>query len=78
MYAVELYRRVRLACHVEGMSKSAAARVFNIDRKSVRKILEHSASVLASWGRSPCRNIALTKRVRPDPSLSRVLSPSTE
>lgn len=42
MYAVELYNRVRLACHVEGMSKSAAARLFNIDRKTVAKILMHS------------------------------------
>lgn len=42
MYAVDLYRRVRLACHVEGMSKSAAARMFGIDRKTVAKILKHS------------------------------------
>jgi len=39
---VDLYSRVRRACHVEGMSKSEAARVFNIDRKTVKKILEHS------------------------------------
>lgn len=42
MYSVDLYSRVRRACHVEGMSKSEAARVFNIDRKTVGKILEHS------------------------------------
>ena len=42
MYSVELYSRVRRACHVEGMSKSEAARAFDIDRKTVRKILEHS------------------------------------
>jgi len=42
MYSVDLYSRVRRACHVEGMSKSEAARVFNIDRKTVKKILEHS------------------------------------
>ena len=42
MYAVDLYGRVRRACHVEGMSKSAAARLFGIDRKSVAKTLEHS------------------------------------
>lgn len=42
MYSVDLYSRVRRACHVEGMSKSEAARLFNIDRKTVGKILEHS------------------------------------
>ncbi len=42
MYAVDLYSRVRRACHVEGMSKSEAARVFCIDRKTVGKILKHS------------------------------------
>jgi transposase len=42
MYSVDLYSRVRRACHVEGMSKSEAARVFNIDRKTVGKMLEHS------------------------------------
>ena len=42
MYSVELYSRVRRACHVEGMSKSAAARLFGIDRKTVKKMLEHS------------------------------------
>ena len=42
MYAVDLYGRVRLACHVGGMSKSEAARMFGIDRKTVAKILKHS------------------------------------
>jgi transposase len=42
MYSVELYRRVRRACHVEGMSKSAAARQFGIDRKTVAKMLKHA------------------------------------
>lgn len=42
MYSVELCSRVRRACHVEGMSKSEAARVFGIDRKAVAKILKHS------------------------------------
>jgi hypothetical protein len=42
MYSVELYNRVRRACHVDGMSKSEAARVFGIDRKTVTKILKHS------------------------------------
>lgn len=42
MYSVELYSRVRRACHVDGMSNSAAARHFGIDRKTVAKILKHS------------------------------------
>ncbi|WP_120631525.1 IS21 family transposase [Ruegeria sp. EL01] len=42
MYSVELYNRVRRACHVDGMSNSAAARLFGIDRKTVAKILKHS------------------------------------
>jgi transposase len=42
MYSVELYARVRRACHVDGLSKSAAGRLFGIDRKTVAKILEHS------------------------------------
>ena len=42
MYSVELYNRVRRACHAEGMSKSEAARMFGIDRKTVSKILRHS------------------------------------
>jgi transposase len=42
MYSVELYSRVRRACHVDGMNKSAAARLFGIHRKTVAKILEHS------------------------------------
>jgi hypothetical protein len=42
MSSVELYSRVRRACHVDGMSNSAAARLFGIDRKTVAKILKHS------------------------------------
>jgi transposase len=42
MYSVELYSRVRRACHVDGMRNSAAARLFGIDRKTVAKILKHS------------------------------------
>ena len=41
MYSVELYSRVRRACHVDGMSNSAAARLFGIDRKTVAKIPKH-------------------------------------
>ena len=42
MYSVELYNRVRRACHVDGMSERGAARHFGIDRKTVSKILKHS------------------------------------
>ncbi len=42
MYSVELYRRVRRACFVDGMSERAAARHFGVDRKTVSKMLKHS------------------------------------
>jgi transposase len=42
MYHVDLYRRVRLACHHEGLSHREAARRFGVDRKAVSKILKHS------------------------------------
>jgi transposase len=42
MYAVELYQRIRRACHVDGMSIREAARVFGVHRGSVRKMLRFS------------------------------------
>jgi len=42
MYTVELYRRVRLACHVEGVSQREAAVRFGIARETVKKMLRHS------------------------------------
>lgn len=42
MYGVELYARVRRACHVEGMSIREASRVFNLDRRTVAKMLVYS------------------------------------
>ena len=42
MYTVDLYSRVRRACHVDGVTNSAAARLFGVDRKTVAKILKHS------------------------------------
>jgi transposase len=42
MYSVDLYARVRRACHVDGLSERVAAQLFGIDRKTVSKILKHS------------------------------------
>ena len=42
MYSVELYARVRHACHVEGMSIREAARMFGLHRATVRKMLRFS------------------------------------
>ncbi len=42
MYSVDIYRRVRLACHRDGMSGREAARQFGLDRKTVSKILKYS------------------------------------
>ena len=39
MKVVDLYARVRRACHVDGMSQREAARVFGIDPKTVAKML---------------------------------------
>jgi transposase len=42
MYEVELYRKVRLACHRDGMSTREAALHFGINRRTVTKMLKHS------------------------------------
>jgi len=42
MYTVDLYRRVRRAHFVEGMSIREAARVFGLRRDTVNKMLEYS------------------------------------
>jgi transposase len=42
MFSVELYARVRHACHVEGLSRREAARRFGIHRNTVRKMLTFS------------------------------------
>ena len=39
MKVVDLYARVRRACHAEGMSQREAARIFGIDPKTVAKML---------------------------------------
>ena len=43
MYSVDLYGRIRRACHVEGMSIREAARQFGVHRGTVRKMLKYSA-----------------------------------
>jgi transposase len=42
MKPVELYARVRYACHIEGLSQREAARRFGIDPKTVAKMLRYS------------------------------------
>lgn len=42
MYSVDLYGRVRRACHVEGVSIREAARVFGLHRETVSKMLRFS------------------------------------
>ena len=42
MYSVDIYRRVRLACHHENLSSREAARRFGVDRKTISKILTHA------------------------------------
>src|SRR3712207_9315918 len=42
MFSVELYGRVRHACHVEGLSLREAARRFGLHRNTVRKMLAFS------------------------------------
>ena len=39
---MELYARVRRACHVGGMSAREAARVFGVDRRTVAKMLAYA------------------------------------
>ena len=39
---MDIYLRVRRACHVEGMSQRGAARLFGISRETVKKMLLHS------------------------------------
>lgn len=42
MYGVEIYGRIRRACHVDGMSLREAARQFGVHRKTVKKMLGFS------------------------------------
>ena len=52
---MELYDRVRRACHVDGMSRREASRLFGIDRKTVSKILRHSVPPRYRRSKSPAR-----------------------
>ncbi len=42
MYTVDLYRRVRLACHFDGLSQRQAAMRFGVSRATIKKMLAHS------------------------------------
>jgi transposase len=42
MSGVDLYLRVRLACHVDGLSQREAASRFGIARETVKKILRYT------------------------------------
>lgn len=42
MYHVDIYQRVRRACHVDGMSVREAVRQFGLHRRTIRKMLEFS------------------------------------
>ncbi len=39
---MDLYRRVRLACHVEGLNQREASRRFGVSRDSISKMLQYS------------------------------------
>ena len=39
---MDLYLRVRLACHVDGISEREAASRFGLARETVRKMLRHA------------------------------------
>ena len=42
MKPVELYARVRYACHIEGLSQREVARRFGLDPKTAAKMLRYS------------------------------------
>ena len=73
MYTVDLYLRVRLACHVDGLSQREAASRFGIARETVRKMLRHSegAYILSLTGRfAGCRGPVLVAMWSPKSSFS--------
>ncbi|PCI39975.1 MAG: IS21 family transposase [Rhodospirillaceae bacterium] len=42
MYSVDIYNKVRLACHRNGLSQREAARQFGVCRKTIKKMLSHA------------------------------------
>ncbi len=48
MYTVDLYRRVRRTYFVEGMSIREVARMFDLHRNTVNKMLEYSVQPTTS------------------------------
>lgn len=58
MYGVEMYGRVRLACHQEELSQREESRQFGIDRKTVRKMLMFSVPPGYQRRKSVGRDIA--------------------
>ena len=61
MFSVELYARVRHACHVEGLSQREAARRFGIHRGTVRKMLAFSVPPGYRRTKPPARPTNLCK-----------------
>ncbi len=55
MFSVELYGRVRHACHVEGLTQREAARRFGLHRTTVRKMLAFSVPPGYRRTRPPAR-----------------------
>src|SRR3954447_5940404 len=55
MFSVELYGRVRHACHVEGLSQREAGRRFGLHRNTVRKMLAFSVPPGYRRSRPPVR-----------------------
>ncbi len=55
MYAIDLYAEVRHAVLVEKISIRAAAFRFKLDRKTIRKILQHDAPPGYQRNRAPLR-----------------------
>ena len=66
MYTVDLYRRVRRAHFVEGMSVRELARMFDLHRNTVNKIQLGAARLPAPSSPTPAEARPLHPRHRPD------------
>jgi hypothetical protein len=60
---VDLYARLRRACHVEGTSRRQAARVFRIDQKTAAKMLRFSVPPGYRRSRPPARPTPVVRPV---------------